>query len=106
MRIGQRLVIPISPAAQARGGRAVARSTTVRPGPAPAAAARPASGRHTVKWGESLWTISQRYGVKVGDLREWNDLLEEDVLKAGQRLVVVKPTPAAAAEAATAESSQ
>ena len=52
-------------------------------------AAVPPSGYHTVKWGDTLWIVSQRYGVTVGDLRAWNGIPEgETLLETGQRLRV------------------
>ncbi len=82
LRIGQRLVIPVSAAArtQAVAGRA----------PAPA---RGAAGvrEHVVRSGDTLWSVSQRYAVALGDLRRWNGMLVEDVLRVGQRLIVAPP---------------
>ncbi len=82
MRIGQRLVIPLSQAARRRAAsRGKARTVT--------RAAVPPSGYHTVKWGDTLWIVSQRYGVTVGDLRAWNGIPEgETLLETGQRLRV------------------
>lgn len=44
--------------------------------------------KHKVRAGESLWSIAQRYGVEVAQLRSWNKLSREDVLRVGQRLIV------------------
>lgn len=77
MRIGQRLVIPSS--AAARDGRA-------RPPPPPRGGV-PASRYHTVRWGDTLWIVSQRYGVTLQNLRRWNNIpAGETLLKTGQRL--------------------
>jgi len=47
----------------------------------------PSGGQvHVVRSGESLWTISRRYGVSVAELRRWNHHLS--TLHPGQRLVV------------------
>lgn len=43
---------------------------------------------HTVQAGENLFRISQKYGLTVEQLRRMNNMKENDVLKAGQRLVV------------------
>ncbi|MBW8056243.1 MAG: LysM peptidoglycan-binding domain-containing protein [Nitrospira sp.] len=77
MRIGQRLIIPMSRSARSRRARPVAR------------AAVPPSGRHTVRWGDTLWIVSQRYGVTLAELRRWNDMppTASDI-KVGQRLRV------------------
>ena len=42
---------------------------------------------HTVRSGESLWSISRRYGVRVEDLRAWNGLAD-NLLQPGQKLSV------------------
>jgi membrane-bound lytic murein transglycosylase D len=84
LRIGQVLTVPISPAAQ----RSVA-----GPAPRPAAAAARAavsSAYYTVRSGDSLWQIAQRHGVRVSDLRAWNDLAGE-LLHVGQRIRVTAP---------------
>ncbi|MDH3495735.1 MAG: LysM peptidoglycan-binding domain-containing protein [Gemmatimonadota bacterium] len=84
LRIGQRLTVPLSSAArrETASGRV--------PKPVVASAAVSARRVYTVRAGDSLWAISRRYGVGVGDLRKWNDL-QDDVLKVGQRLRVGAP---------------
>jgi membrane-bound lytic murein transglycosylase D len=84
LRIGQELTVPISPGAQ----RAVAPTRGTRA--AAPRAAGPASDYHTVRAGDSLWTLSQRYGVKVAQLRDWNDL-SGSLLRVGQQLRVQAP---------------
>ena len=77
MRIGQRLVIPLSGAARSGRARPIARATV------------PPSGRHTVRWGDTLWIVSQRYGVTLAELRRWNDMAPgASGIKVGQRLRV------------------
>ncbi|MBT9143738.1 MAG: N-acetylmuramoyl-L-alanine amidase LytC [Dehalococcoidia bacterium] len=44
---------------------------------------------HVVASGDTLWSLSQRYGVTIAQLREWNRLAS-DVLRVGQRLQVSK----------------
>ncbi len=43
---------------------------------------------HLVKEGESLWSISQDYGMSVEHLRRVNDLDDPDLLQIGKRLAV------------------
>jgi membrane-bound lytic murein transglycosylase D len=84
LRIGQNLTVPISPAAQRR-------VTPSRPTSAAAAAPAPSgSGVYTVRSGDSLWAIAQRYGVRVADLQAWN-ALSGSLLRTGQRLRVRAP---------------
>ncbi len=43
---------------------------------------------HVVRNGESLWTISQRYGVGTRSLAKWNGMAPGDTLSVGRKLVV------------------
>ena len=43
---------------------------------------------YTVRKGDSLWVIAQRYHVGVHQLAEWNGLAKRDALHIGQKLVV------------------
>lgn len=53
----------------------------------------PASNRqmHRVQSGDSLWTISKRYRVRMGDLMQWNGLNKRSVLRIGQVLQLATP---------------
>ncbi|MFY0606179.1 MAG: LysM peptidoglycan-binding domain-containing protein [Cyclobacteriaceae bacterium] len=42
---------------------------------------------HIVEAGESLWSIAQRYGIGLDELRKMNDLTAESVLSIGQQLL-------------------
>lgn len=77
LRIGARIIIPLSAEARRNPSavRAVPRAATT-------------TAHHTVRRGESLWTISQRYGVTVAQLRTWNDVPVGAILRVGQRLRV------------------
>ncbi|MEO1653711.1 MAG: LysM peptidoglycan-binding domain-containing protein, partial [Bacteroidota bacterium] len=46
------------------------------------------SQTHIVLKGETLYGISRQYDVAVGDLKKWNQLQDQDVLKIGQKLLV------------------
>lgn len=46
---------------------------------------------HTVLQGETLWGISQHYGVKAAKLAEYNDMGVADKLKPGQVIRLMKP---------------
>jgi len=48
--------------------------------------------RHLVKYGDTLWALSKRYHVTVGQLREWNNLAT-DTIVVGQLLWVTDPKP-------------
>ncbi len=57
----------------------------------------------TVRKGDTLWSISRRYGVSVHQLEQWNGLTDQSVLQIGQSIIVgwvraaakatAKPTP-------------
>jgi LysM repeat protein len=46
---------------------------------------------HTAKEGESLWGISQQYGVKLSRLAKYNGIGERDALRTGQVVHLRKP---------------
>jgi len=43
---------------------------------------------YTVKQGDNLSMIAQKYKVKVSDIRAWNDLSEGYVLQPGDKLTI------------------
>ena len=45
---------------------------------------------HTVRRAETLWGISQSYGVSVAELAAWNRIKDTDNLKAG-RVLALRP---------------
>ncbi len=47
----------------------------------------PSARWHTVRSGESLWTISRRYGVSTNQIKRWNGL-RSDLIRPGQTLRV------------------
>ncbi len=48
------------------------------------------SDAHTVSKGDTLYSISRRYGVSVGDLQSWNKLAG-NLIQHGQKLIVTRP---------------
>ncbi|WP_018477037.1 LysM peptidoglycan-binding domain-containing protein [Pontibacter roseus] len=92
IKIGQELVIaePLTvPAAPAE-------ETVATPG------ASATNGIHTVAPSETLFQLSRQYGVSVAELREWNNLKEND-LSIGQQLRVVAPATQKSTTPATPE---
>nr|UXE46004.1 hypothetical protein Hi04_10k_c554_00003 [uncultured bacterium] len=100
LRLGTHLTIPVSPIARAN----LKAVTSVHHAPPPpslpadpeaSSASQTASAArdrfHVVRRGESLWVIARRYHVRINDLRSWNDLAADDMLKPGERLMVVRP---------------
>lgn len=45
---------------------------------------------HTVRAGETLYRIGQKYHVGVDKLRKWNNLTK-DTIEVGQKLIVSQP---------------
>lgn len=72
------------------------RPSTSAPAAAPAAAtgtsAREADGTiiHTVAAGETLFRLSQNYGVSVDDIKRWNNL-PDNTIQVGQKIRINKP---------------
>jgi membrane-bound lytic murein transglycosylase D len=82
LRVGLELLVPLSPGA--RRGATPARLTETA-----ASLATPPT-YYTVRSGDSLWTISRRYGVRVAQLTDWNDLTDS-LLRVGQRIRLQAP---------------
>jgi len=51
-------------------------------------------GKYVVRQGDSLWTISRRQQVALGDLMRWNGLGPDSVLQPGQELVIRRDSDA------------
>lgn len=45
-------------------------------------------GVHTVRRGETLSGISEKYRIKTADLMAWNDIKSQDLIHPGQKLIV------------------
>ena len=75
LSIGQRVVIPLSTAAR----------SNPRSAPRMLAAGQ---RYHLVRWGETLSTIAQRYRLRLSDLLRLNGMDNNDILRAGRRLIV------------------
>ena len=85
LKIGQKLIIPTSATAAAKGKSASSPATK-------------SSGKgnsktifHVVKQGENLWDIARKYNVHYRRLMVWNKIRNHRHLKPGQRLAVHLP---------------
>ncbi len=76
IRAGDQLMIP---------GQEIAAPSRRASGPV---SAIPASGKYRVRGGDSLWAISQRYGVSLESLLAWNNLDASDTLRVGRLLTL------------------
>jgi len=85
LRPGQRIIVPT--------GGAISTSVARRMADPVEPAASSPSGFHRVRRGETLSGLAAEYGVTVRQLRAWNALGEDGLVRAGQRLRVVAPRP-------------
>jgi membrane-bound lytic murein transglycosylase D len=82
LRAGQDLLIPVS--SRTLKPALPAAASTVRVAAHPSPKGSPVI--HRVKAGDTLWSIARRYNVLVENIRQWNLLEADDVLRLGQRL--------------------
>ncbi|MGO9829463.1 MAG: LysM peptidoglycan-binding domain-containing protein [Myxococcaceae bacterium] len=59
--------------------------------PLPPAAVGPRPTTHQLAAGETLWSVAQRYGLSVDDLKRWNRITQAKSLRAGTQLSLVAP---------------
>ncbi len=72
-----------SPQVEERAGTVVANREASK------GSGRPAM--HTLAAGETLWSVAQRYGVTVEDIKRWNHITDHRSLPAGKQLQVSAP---------------
>ena len=86
LRPGQRIIVPT--------GGAISTSVARRMADPVEPAASSPSGFHRVRRGETLSGLAVEYGVTVRQLRAWNALGENGMVRAGQRIRVTAPAAA------------
>lgn len=91
IRVGQKIVLPrgASPAPARPPARPPVDSAAPKTAAPTPATPPPAltDGAYTVQAGDSLWTISRRYGTTIEAIRQANQLTS-DLLRPGQQLVI------------------
>ena len=89
LKPGQKLIIPgKTPHGAPAAAASAATTASVKAADAPAPAKAGANGmRHTVRSGETLGTIAQKYGVKQRDLAIANNITDPLKLPAGKELI-------------------
>jgi membrane-bound lytic murein transglycosylase D len=53
--------------------------------------AGPRPTTHQLAVGETLWSVAQRYGISVDDLKRWNRITQAKSIRAGTQLSLVAP---------------
>jgi membrane-bound lytic murein transglycosylase D len=92
LRVGQRLIVPLSGRTAPADAWASARAPTLR-----RASAAPSGGTHRVRVGETLSGISRRYGVSLSRLLDVNDLSTDSVIRPGDRIKIPRGQPSGSA---------
>jgi lipoprotein NlpD len=69
---------------------------------APAPPARPADGFHTVKRGDTLYSIALEHGADYREMAQWNSLDDPTKIRVGQQLRVTPPEPERQAQVGSA----
>lgn len=90
IRAGQGLLIPLSTRSFAgqREYTARRRPTVARTQVAARSSVKP-QAIHRVRKGDTLWAIAQQYNVYVHQLARWNGLSTHDVLRLGQKILIM-----------------
>lgn len=101
---GQYLVIPLG--ASSANYAALSAAPPVPAAPAQKEASGKGRIMHTVKPGDTFWSISKQHDVEVDQILEWNKRTPHDVLHTGEQLVIwsSQPTPVAPVVAARTSS--
>ena len=79
INVGQSLRVPNAGSSTSSSGPSAAASTGRQ--------APPSSGRYQIRSGDTLGGIADRFGVSIGDLRNWNNIRGNQII-AGDTLVV------------------
>jgi LysM repeat protein len=90
LHVGQRLTIyrsggPVTQVSQSTNTSSVSKSSGTKSTKSKATTTK----THTVKKGETLSSISRKYGCTVNDLKKWNGL-KSNTVRVGQKLKIKK----------------
>jgi LysM repeat protein/predicted chitinase len=89
IQAGATLVIPAAPAPTTEGAPSAGGAVESSSSPMP----RPEGRSWVIQRGDSLWALSQRFGVSVDDLVRANGLRNPDRIRVGQVLVIPGSAP-------------
>lgn len=96
INIGQEILIPTKLAGSGNGSGNQVQDNIQQDDPVPSDVGQGEKVVHKVTAGESLYVISQKYGVSVNNLKKWNNL-NSNTISVGQNLNIY-PGPEKAAE--------
>ena len=104
IRIGQKLVLPATALAKPRPPQTHthkpgSKENTAAAGQTTTKTAVAKEGTHTVKAGDSLWTIAKAHHIKFSDIQAWNPSAVDKPLKIGQSIIIKAPAGAATEKA-------
>lgn len=88
LRRGSKLRIPMSVMVPQRGDAGLETASTVSTAPVQTTSTKSTAKSHTVKKGETLYSIANKYGMSVGDLKAANNLSSKGTIRKGQVLKV------------------
>ncbi len=88
LKLGQDLLIPKSAAAGGQPAPVVSFLSTREKNEMLRGSVARFGGTHTVRSGDTLWSISRKYGVKLNTLLDANNLSAKSTVRAGQKLIV------------------
>ncbi len=98
IRIGQKLVLPATALAKPRPPQTHTHKSDSKEktaaGQTSAKTAVAKEGTHTVKAGDSLWTIAKAHHIKFSDIQAWNPSAVDKPLKIGQSIIIKAPAGA------------
>ncbi len=80
----------VPPAAKPAAKTTPSGTAALPPKPAPKKKLKRKKLTYVVRRGDTLFTIAQRYKVRMKDLMRWNGLKRGQVIKVGERLVIYK----------------
>ncbi|MFH0953044.1 MAG: LysM peptidoglycan-binding domain-containing protein [Verrucomicrobiota bacterium] len=94
IRVGQKIVLPEYAKPVPPGAAPVHKKKAAKPEAAPAAAVPEGGNAYVVQAGDNLSKIASRHGIKLGALREANQL-KGDKIMVGQKLIIPTSRPLA-----------
>jgi membrane-bound lytic murein transglycosylase D len=82
----------MTPAAPSSSSANPSSATVLKPTAAPQPKPKPKAQALTykIKSGDSLWSIANKHGVKVSDIKKWNKIGKSNKIKPGEKIIIKK----------------